>query len=208
MAMRRRTDEEKIRAREAECVRCRRAGMTWDEVAVATGYASASGAQTAYQRAMDRIVHDDVKAERARMTDQLDMLLSAHWTHALKGAVEHTHTVLRVMERRARLLGLDMPVRTELAITVWDAGTDEGRELIELYEQLAGGLITGIEGSLAEAASGPRVLELEASPTGAAPADPVDAVGAVGDLAVPRRPWSRQDSDGGGVARVDGGIQP
>jgi len=174
MARKRRTPDDEIRVREHECIRLRRTGMTFDEIAIAVGYANSGGAQKAYERGMGRLVHDDVKAERARMMDQLDMMLNAHWARSMAGNPDHTNTVLRVLERRARLLGLDMPIRTELTVTVWDTANEEGRELVEIYERLAAletvDLIAGVEGALAQAAGGSPVLEHGEGTTGAAPA--------------------------------------
>ena len=36
-------------------------------------------------------------------------MIEAHFPQALKGEVEHTDRVIKVMERRSRLLGLDAP---------------------------------------------------------------------------------------------------
>lgn len=45
---------------------------------------------------------------------RLDMMLSALWPKALKGETLVIDRVLRIMERRAALLGLDAPVKTDL----------------------------------------------------------------------------------------------
>jgi len=56
--------------------------------------------------------------------NRLDALLNAVWARAMQGSVEHINAVLRVMERRARLLGLDAPVKS-------DVTTDIRRVVIE-----------------------------------------------------------------------------
>ena len=53
------------------------------------------------------------KAEAAR----LDKLMLAHWPRAIQGDVRATTIVLQIMDRRARLLGIDTPQRID--ITHW-----------------------------------------------------------------------------------------
>ena len=53
------------------------------------------------------------KAEAAR----LDKLMLAHWPQAIKGDVRATTMVLQIMDRRARLLGLNAPQKID--ITNW-----------------------------------------------------------------------------------------
>ncbi|MFI1100280.1 hypothetical protein [Streptomyces melanogenes] len=61
-------------------------------------------------------LNDDVDAMRQLDADRLDRLFFVAYKKAVRDqdllAVDRT---LRIMERRARLLGLDMPTRTELA---------------------------------------------------------------------------------------------
>ena len=47
--------------------------------------------------------------------ERLDKLTAAVWNNAMSGDDKAVNTALRIMERRARLMGLDAPVRTELA---------------------------------------------------------------------------------------------
>ena len=48
---------------------------------------------------------------------RLDRLLAAHWGKATKGDVNATRMVLTIMDRRAKLLGLDAPQK--LDVTGW-----------------------------------------------------------------------------------------
>ncbi|MGR3872666.1 hypothetical protein ACUXZZ_29425 [Streptomyces graminifolii] len=61
-------------------------------------------------------LNDDVDELRALEADRLDRLFFVAYKKAVRdqdlAAIDRT---LRIMERRARLLGLDMPVRTELS---------------------------------------------------------------------------------------------
>jgi hypothetical protein len=46
---------------------------------------------------------------RAMELDRLDQIMFQHFTQALKGDTAATDRVLKIMERRAKLLGLDAP---------------------------------------------------------------------------------------------------
>lgn len=83
----------------------------------------------------------DVDELRALEADRLDRLFFVAYKKAVRdqdlAAIDRT---LRIMERRARLLGLDMPVRTELSgpdggpVQVEDVTTDELDALIALTD--------------------------------------------------------------------------
>ena len=47
--------------------------------------------------------------------ERLDHLTSAVWLDAMSGSDKAVSSVLRIMERRSKLMGLDAPVRHELA---------------------------------------------------------------------------------------------
>ncbi|MGA5637762.1 hypothetical protein ACPCTN_03275 [Streptomyces cinereoruber] len=84
---------------------------------------------------------DDVDELRALEADRLDRLFFVAYKKAVRdqdlAAIDRT---LRIMERRARLLGLDMPVRTELSgpdggpVQVENATVDELEKLIALTD--------------------------------------------------------------------------
>ena len=48
---------------------------------------------------------------------RLDRLMAGHWEKAINGDVNSTRTVLTIMDRRAKLLGLDAPQK--LDVTGW-----------------------------------------------------------------------------------------
>lgn len=77
----------------------------------------------------ERYAYDDVKAELDRLNTQnleaaaeisrleqesLDQMQASVWAQALSGHMGALDRVLRIMERRARLLGLDAPTKTAL----------------------------------------------------------------------------------------------
>ena len=109
--------------KEKRVLELRRGGLTFDLIAERVGYANASSAQKAYQRACSRVVYDDVVALRNAEMDRLDIAQAAIWNEVLQGTVSAVMALMKIMERRARLLGLDMPVKTQLEVTHYDRDT-------------------------------------------------------------------------------------
>ena len=122
--------------KEAQVVALRREGRSWDTIAQAVGYADPSGAHAAYMRASARIVKEDIDAIRDMETERLDMLQGAYWRQAMMGDVPAGMQVLRIMERRAKLLGIDQPIRQQVEVISYDAdGIDsEVARLVKLLE--------------------------------------------------------------------------
>jgi N-methylhydantoinase B/oxoprolinase/acetone carboxylase alpha subunit len=113
----RRTPDPALLDKEAEVVKLRRGGLTWDMIADRTGYKSPSAALAAYQRAAKRIVQDDIESIRKIEAERLDMAQSAIWGSVLSGNIPAVATLIRIQERRAKLLGLDQPVRQQIEVT-------------------------------------------------------------------------------------------
>ena len=123
--------------REAECLRLRRGGLTLDEIAKRVGYASISSVHDALQRANARIIAENVEAIRELEKDRLDLIQAANWSNAMQGDIQAGALILRVMDRRAKLLGLDMPVRIQQEVTVWNGDANLDREIQSLIRRLA-----------------------------------------------------------------------
>ena len=97
-------------------------GKSWDEVARLTGYANAKTAQV---RVRQYITQAAVEMDMARKDEilqlemaRLDVLQDAHWDSAISGDdVKSAEFVLKVMDRRAKLLGLDLLSQTSGTVT-------------------------------------------------------------------------------------------
>jgi hypothetical protein len=61
------------------------------------------------QAALQQAPHEPAQEVREIELARLDRLHMAHWPQALGGSVEATDRVLKLMDRRVRLLGLDQP---------------------------------------------------------------------------------------------------
>lgn len=95
---------------DTEALRLRTAGLTYRQIATALGVDVAT-AHRRTQRALEAIPFDAVDEHRQLEAERLDSLTQAIWQSAMSGNLKAIDTALRVMERRARLLGLDLPVR-------------------------------------------------------------------------------------------------
>jgi transposase-like protein len=100
------------RRRKAVELRCQ--GLGYEEIARQLGYADNSGAYKAVQAGMK-----DAGRERSvELTDleveRLDRLNQSHWKAAVNGDPVATDRILKIMKRRAELLGLDAPTKTDI----------------------------------------------------------------------------------------------
>jgi hypothetical protein len=106
----------KANEREAHALALRRAGVDYPTIARKVGFANAGGAWKAVHRGLQRTLRTAGSEEvRTLEVERLDQLQMGLWPDAIRGDVRAIDCVLRVMERRARLLGLDSPVRAEIA---------------------------------------------------------------------------------------------
>ena len=111
--------------KEIKVLELRRAGLTWQRIAEETGYADHTGAYAAYKRAIRRTTQEPADELRELEIDRVDRLQLALWPKAMKGDTNAINTIIRLMQRRADLLGLDAPKTTKLdaqLTTVFDGG--------------------------------------------------------------------------------------
>ena len=108
--------------REIKVLELRRAGLTWQRISEEAGYADASGAYAAYKRAIKRTMQQPADELREQELDRIDRLQLALWPKAMKGDNASINTIVRLMERRARLLGLDKPIEIKQDVLVIDGG--------------------------------------------------------------------------------------
>lgn len=98
-----------VAGRRNQAIALRLAGVDWETIAQRLDYASRGAACTDVNRAMEANLgelRDQTKEMRAIEALRLDRLQAAVWSKALKGDTKAVDTVLRVMDRRLRLLGL------------------------------------------------------------------------------------------------------
>lgn len=97
--------------RERECLSLRKAGATYDQIAERVGITreGARGAVARALAALSDVCTEEAKEVRQLELDRLDVMLLGIWDQARRGDVQAIDRVLRIQERRAKFLSLDMP---------------------------------------------------------------------------------------------------
>jgi hypothetical protein len=86
----------------------RKAGVTFEKIAEQCGYNSLQTAYKAITKAIRDIPREVAADVRSLELERLDRLTLAVWSSAAKGDQKSIETVLKLMKRRASLLGLDL----------------------------------------------------------------------------------------------------
>lgn len=133
--------------RRGKAIALRLAGMDWQTIADRLDYSSRAAACVDVNRALEaNLAEQSQAADTLREIEslRLDRLQAAAWPAAVKGDLKAIETVLKVIDRRIKLNGLDAPQRTELtglgggAIQVTGAPLDELERLIDTEVEEAG----------------------------------------------------------------------
>jgi DNA-binding transcriptional MerR regulator len=95
------------RERAAKAMDLRKQGFTFDEIAVALGYTSRQRAHEAVMRMLKEIIREPAEELRTLELERLDAMFVVHFAKASKGSVDSLGAALRIMERRAKLMGID-----------------------------------------------------------------------------------------------------
>ena len=105
---------------EQKCLELRSAGLSFREIARELKVAPAT-AYKAVARGLAAVnagCREQAQELRALEALRLDQLQAALWERATDGDVRAIDRILRIMERRARLLGLDEPERRETKVEI------------------------------------------------------------------------------------------
>ncbi len=97
------------RERAALALSLRKAGGTWAAIGEHLGYSDESGPRKAVQRLLDRVDSESAAEYREMELARLDDLWRAWYPAALRRDEKAAHVVLRIHEKRVKLLGLAMP---------------------------------------------------------------------------------------------------
>jgi hypothetical protein len=87
---------------------------------------------------LDRFRGEEIRnADLARKLHllRLDALLAGQWQKAMRGDVPATATCLKIMERQARLLGLDAPIRVDIEPRIRQMAVEEGLDPDQAVEE-------------------------------------------------------------------------
>lgn len=97
--------------RDAAALDMRRAGHSYAHIAAELGYADRGHAHRQVSKALDAVRSEPAEALRDMELARLDEMHAAVWDQARDGDLHALDRILRIMERRARLLGLDYSMR-------------------------------------------------------------------------------------------------
>ena len=112
----------------------RSAGATFREIGETLGI-DPTWARTLVIRALEASQYEAADLMRTQEGVRLDRLQRAHWAQALGGDAKASAVVLRCMDRRARLFGLDAPVQAAVEVTVTTSEIDaEVQSLVRLLD--------------------------------------------------------------------------
>jgi hypothetical protein len=104
-----------VALRRTKALKLRAAGASYDDIARTLGLPTAKHAATDVSRAMRLVPREAGIEALAIEQERLDRLQVLAWRLAEKGDVRGIREVCRVLERRARLLGLDYRDRADRA---------------------------------------------------------------------------------------------
>lgn len=121
-------------AKQADAVKLKVAGATYEDIARALGYADASGARWAVKAGLAARL-DDAGVDELRQVEleRLERLQLSRWQKALDAGLDSSDDalalVLRIMKQRAELLGLNAPIQIEATVTKGYASTNSPEDL-------------------------------------------------------------------------------
>ncbi len=105
--------------RRSEAVRLKAAGLSYEQIARELGYANRGTVHRVVQQALSAREAESVDELRHLELARLDAVQAALWPRAMAGEVSAALGVLRVLDQRLRLLGLDRTTGTGRAGRAW-----------------------------------------------------------------------------------------
>jgi len=95
------------RERSARALELRKQGYTFEQIASALGYRGRQGAFESVMSALREEIREPAAELRSLDLERMDALWRAQYPAAVAGDVVALNACLRILERRAKLLGLD-----------------------------------------------------------------------------------------------------
>lgn len=121
--------EFELKRRDARVFELRIQGNTFDQIAAEVGFNGPSGAWQSYQRVKSELIFESVEEARHLELMRLDEMQLSIWDRALAGDIPAASCVLKIMDRRAKLLGLDKPEKVE--VNKWEFDTSNIDEEVQ-----------------------------------------------------------------------------
>lgn len=148
------------RQRALRAIELRRDGWTLQAIADELGWNSPQAATMAIKRTLDRTTYETVDDMRTVVGERYDGIIATFLPKALAGDPDAANVVLKTEAQRARLFGLDAPVRTE--VTGADGGPIEVSDISDLVGRIIAITVpdagSDVEGAIDVIEGGPRAL--------------------------------------------------
>lgn len=131
-----------------QALQLRKAGASYRDIARQMEVSTATAFYWVEQE-MKAVPAEDAVTLRQQEVERLDRLQQAVWTNALKGDVPSVNTAVGIIDRRAKLLGLDAPQQVQVGVANVDiSGTAE--RILKAVE--SGGIVDAevVEGTFDE----------------------------------------------------------
>jgi hypothetical protein len=128
--------------KETTIIELRHEGYVWREIATMVDM-SIAGVVKAYKRALTRHPVAAIEEHRELELDRLDNLQRTYWQPAVAGNLRAADFVLRVIDKRAKLLGLDAPLKVQAEVVTYD-GSDLDREVERVARIIEASTIGGV----------------------------------------------------------------
>lgn len=109
-------------ARQTKAVALRLAGLDFVNIAEQLGYTNRAAASMDVEKAISARIEDGTRSiDELREIEllRLDRLQAAAWAKALTGEHKSIELVMKIIDRRCKLLGLDAPERHEVVTLDW-----------------------------------------------------------------------------------------
>jgi len=104
------------RERAVQALELRKAGISYEMIAQRLNYSNRTAAYRAVSRLLDSTEKEAVQDLREMELRRLDDLFMSIYTDARKGNLGAVDRCLRIMERRAKIAGIDSPEKTQTDI--------------------------------------------------------------------------------------------
>lgn len=130
----RQTEPRMIEAKQkaARALDLRKQGKTFDEIAAEVPYSSKQAAYDAVKRAIAAITREPASELIELELARLDSMWGKHYLKAQTGDVRALAACMKLMERRAKLLGLDAPAETKTELTGPDGKPIEFPSVVQI----------------------------------------------------------------------------
>ena len=103
-----------ITLKQEQALKLRMEGHSLAAIARKVGYSDRTGAFQAIKSALLKTLQEPAAALRKIELQRLDMMFQKLWPRAMRCDMGAIDRILKIMERHAKLLGLDAPAKTQL----------------------------------------------------------------------------------------------